>query len=279
MSSFYRFIGKSLAFFKKESFRDFLEIIRLKFHLNFAFVILGAATFAEQIDAKLIFSLFVMYISFNVCLYGGIYTINAITDLEKDSKHPLKRNRPLPSGRISKTSASILAVCLISIGLLFGFFYFSTNIGLIYIAFIGINLFYSLVARNIPYLELFFNAITMPTRLLLGTFLVADGFVPNLLVFAAFCMGIGFLSVRRIVEKDIDNWKETRPALKAYQGNIMLWTQIVFFVGLLIAFMFDLFIQRTFIGYLSMIIYYVVFCLGVHISQPIRNYWRHFYGY
>ncbi len=275
----YSRIEKSLSLFKKKAFRDFLELIRLKFHLNFAFVILGAASFAQQIDVGLIFSLLVMYFSFNVCLYGGIYTINAITDFEKDSKHPLKKNRPLPSGRISKTSASILAVCLISIGLLFGFFYFGTNIGLIYIAFIGINLFYSLVARNIPYLELFFNAITMPTRLLLGTFLVADGFVPTLLVFGAFCMGIGFLSVRRIVEKDINNWREARPALKAYQGNIMLWMQIICFVGLLLAFKFDPFIQKTFIGYLSMTIYYVVFCLGVHISQPVRNYWRQFYGY
>ncbi|MDJ0619413.1 MAG: UbiA family prenyltransferase [Calothrix sp. MO_192.B10] len=275
----YSFIEKSLSFFKKESFQDFLEIIRLKFHLNFAFVILGAASFAPQIDVGLIFSLLVMYVSFNVCLYGGIYTINAITDFEKDSKHPLKKNRPLPSGRISKQSASLLAVCLITIGLLFGFFYFGTNIGLIYIAFIGINLFYSLIARNIPYLELFVNAITMPTRLLMGTFLVADGFVPILLMFGAFCMGIGFLSVRRIVEKDIENWTESRPALKAYQGNIMLWTQLVFFIGLLFAFKFDPFIERTFIGYLSMTIYYVIFCLGVHISQPIRRYWRHFYGY
>ncbi|MDJ0796360.1 MAG: UbiA family prenyltransferase [Calothrix sp. MO_167.B12] len=275
----YSFIEKSLSFFKKEAFQDFLEIIRLKFHLNFAFVILGAASFAQQIDAGLILSLLVMYVSFNVCLYGGIYTINAITDFEKDSKHPLKKNRPLPSGRISKQSAILLAVCLISIGLLFGFFYFGTNIGLIYITFIGINLFYSLIARNIPYLELFVNAITMPTRLLMGTFLVADGFVPILLMFGAFCMGIGFLSVRRIVEKDIENWTESRPALKAYQGNIMLWTQFVFFAGLLLAFKFDPFIERTFIGYLSMTIYYVIFCLGVHIFKPIRRYWRHFYGY
>jgi len=275
----YSRIEKSLSFLNKKVLGDFLELIRLKFHLNFAFVILGAASFAQQIDLGLIFSLLVMYFSFNVCLYGGIYTINAITDFEKDSKHPLKKNRPLPSGRISKSSAIILAVCLISIGLLFGFFYFSTNIGLIYIAFIGINLFYSLVARNIPYIELFFNAITMPTRLLMGTFLVADGFVPTLFVFGAFCMGIGFLSVRRIVEKDIDNWKEARPALKAYQGNIMLWIQVAFFVALLIAFQFDPFIEKTFIGYLSMVIYYVVFCLGVHISQPVRNYWRQFYGY
>ncbi|MDJ0734907.1 MAG: UbiA family prenyltransferase [Nostocaceae cyanobacterium] len=260
-------------------FKDFLELIRLKFHLNFGFVILGAVSFAKQIDVALIFSILVMYLSFNVCLYGGLYTINAITDLEKDAKHPLKKNRPLPSKRISKTTAIILAAVLISLGLLVGFLYFGQNIGLIYITFIVINLFYSFFARNIPYLELFVNASTMPVRLLMGTFIVMNGTFPTLLMLGAFCTGIGFLSVRRIVEKDIDNWKEARPALKAYQGNIMLWLQILAFVVLIMAFKFDPFIQQDLIAYIFMGIYYLIFCFGTHLLPPIRNYWKQYYGH
>ena len=274
----YSRIKNSISLFKQDRFQDFVKIIRLKFHLNFAFVLLGATSFAQQIDIRLICSLLLMYFSFNICLYGGIYTMNAITDLEKDARHPLKCNRPLPSGRISKTSATTLALSLMSIGIFLGFILFGSNIGLIYLAFVGINLFYSLVARNIPYLELFMNALTMPIRLLMGAFLAIDGLVPTSLMFGAFCMGIGFLSIRRIVEKDIQNWTEARPALKAYQGNIMLWIQIAAFIGLLLAFNSDIFIQQTFTAYLLMVIYFVIFCLGVHISEPIRSYWRHFYG-
>ncbi len=259
--------------------KDFLELIRLKFHLNFGFVILGAVSFAQQIDAALIFSILVMYLSFNVCLYGGIYTINAITDLEKDAKHPLKKNRPLPAKRVSKRTAIILAAVLISVGLSVGFLYFGQNIGLIYITFIAINLFYSFFARNIPYLELFVNASTMPVRLLMGAFIVMDGTFPVLLMIAAFCTGIGFLSVRRIVEKDIDNWKEARPALKAYQGNIMLWLQILAFVVFILAFKFDPFIGQDFIAYVFMGVYYVIFCFGTHVLPGIRNYWKNYYGY
>ncbi|MDZ8184148.1 MAG: UbiA family prenyltransferase [Nostoc sp. ChiSLP02] len=267
-----------LSINSQATFKDFISLIRFKFHTNFSFVLLGALSFAGKIDGNLILSLILLYLSFNICIYGGIYTINAITDLEKDAKHPQKKNRPLPSGRISKSTATILAVSLISLGIIFGLFYFGIKIALIYCAFIAVNLFYSLVARNIPYLELFVNAITMPLRLFMGTLLVTDTIVPYFLMFAAFCTGIGFLAVRRIVEKDIDGWKEGRPALKAYQGNIMLWLQIIFFIGLLLAFKFDPLIGQDFIAYSIMTTYYVVFCLGTHVSQPIRQYWRNVYG-
>jgi 4-hydroxybenzoate polyprenyltransferase len=156
--------------------------------------------------------------------------------------------------------------------------YFNVRIGLIYLAFVGINLFYSLFARNVPYLELFVNATTMPLRLLMGTLLVADDQLPVLLMFGAFCTGIGFLAVRRIVEKDVAGWGEGRPALKSYQGGIMTWLQIVFFVGLILAFKFDPLLDRSWIAYTIMLTYYIIFCLGMHVFQSIRVYWRQTYG-
>ncbi|MBD2091231.1 UbiA family prenyltransferase [Microcoleus sp. FACHB-1515] len=262
----------------QETLNDYLSLIRFKFHTNFAFVVLGVISFAEKIDASLFAYLVILYFSFNVCLYGGIYTVNAITDLEKDAKHPLKKNRPLPSGRIPKKAAATLAISLISIGTAIGFLCFGVHIGLIYLAFVGVNLFYSLIARNIPYLELFVNATTMPLRLLMGTLLVTDDRMPVLLMFAAFCTGIGFLAVRRIVEKDVAGWGEGRPALKSYQGGIMPWLQIVFFVGLILAFKFDPLLDRSWIAYTIMLIYYIIFCLGMHVFKPIRVYWRQIYG-
>ena len=45
------------------------------------------------------------------------YIINDISDMEKDSAHPEKRNRPLPSGGASKRMAYILAAALMLIGI------------------------------------------------------------------------------------------------------------------------------------------------------------------
>ncbi len=45
-----------------------------------------------------------------VILYGGIYTINDLFDLENDRKHPDKRfTRPIASGKVTVQEAKILA--------------------------------------------------------------------------------------------------------------------------------------------------------------------------
>jgi hypothetical protein len=37
--------------------------------------------------------------------YGGIYTLNAVTDMEEDKAHPVKCQRPVPRGAVSPTAA------------------------------------------------------------------------------------------------------------------------------------------------------------------------------
>jgi len=50
-------------------------------------------------------------------LASGIYLINDICDRAEDRAHPIKRNRPVASGRLSTTAAGIAAVVLASAGL------------------------------------------------------------------------------------------------------------------------------------------------------------------
>ncbi|NFQ86617.1 decaprenyl-phosphate phosphoribosyltransferase, partial [Clostridium sporogenes] len=48
------------------------------------------------------------------CLTSStIYILNDIVDLEKDKRHPEKKNRPLPSGRVSKTTAIIMNIVIL----------------------------------------------------------------------------------------------------------------------------------------------------------------------
>jgi hypothetical protein len=107
--------------------------------------------------------------------------------------------------------------------------------------------------------------------------MVTGHVVPVALMLGAFCKGIGFLTIRRIVEKDVAGWKEGRPALKAYQGNVMLWIQLAGAVGLLLAFALDPLIHQTYIAFAFMALYYAVFCLGIHIFPSIRRYWQKIY--
>jgi len=50
-------------------------------------------------------------------LSSGVYLINDLHDLEKDRLHPVKRHRPLPSGRISINLAASLAALFLLVSL------------------------------------------------------------------------------------------------------------------------------------------------------------------
>lgn len=50
----------------------------------------------------------------NCCISSAVYVLNDIKDLPRDKVHPKKKNRPLPSGRITIPEAYvILMVCII----------------------------------------------------------------------------------------------------------------------------------------------------------------------
>ncbi len=48
-----------------------------------------------------------------LCLIASAgYVVNDLVDVEDDRNHPHKKNRPLPSGQISRTAAIVFAVLL-----------------------------------------------------------------------------------------------------------------------------------------------------------------------
>src|SRR4030042_3477064 len=54
-------------------------------------------------------------------LSSATYFMNDIVDAEKDKQHPIKKNRPIPSGTLSKKLATIVSVSLAAAGLLYGY--------------------------------------------------------------------------------------------------------------------------------------------------------------
>src|SRR3990172_3653486 len=111
---------------------DYLKLIKPKFHITFLMVILGALLFAPAISPSLFLTFLFLFLSFNVLLFGGIYTLNDIIDVESDKKSLLKKTRPLPAGKIRISSALIFAAILISFGLLSGRLFFSISITQMY---------------------------------------------------------------------------------------------------------------------------------------------------
>lgn len=161
-----------------------IRLMRFHFHASFATVVAGTFLFAPSPSWHLLPPLAACWLCFNVLVYGGLYAFNDVVDAAEDARHPLKRTRPIPSGAVSRTGASIFALALVGAGLALGHSLLPERSFWTLPGFIALNLLYTLATKRIPHLGLGFVAATHTLRLVLGASL--SGIVPDPAVIAAF---------------------------------------------------------------------------------------------
>ena len=84
------------------AWRSYLPLFRFHYHSSFVGVLFGALIVTRDWSGPLVLRISLLYLSLNVLLYGGLYTFNAITDADSDSRRPFKDSRPVASGAISR---------------------------------------------------------------------------------------------------------------------------------------------------------------------------------
>ena len=198
-----------------------VSLLKVRYHLSFTAVVAGALLFAPEIDARLGVRLTLLYLTFNVLLYGGIYAFNDVADRKTDAAHPGKRLRPVASGQLSVRGAVALAGALVVAGLLLAGLLFPMSVVLSFGAAVAINAVYSCGGRNVPYVDILLNGAPHPLRFLLGVLLV--GHTPPAGHLAAWlCLACGIACVRRLVEKDALG-ESSRPTLAWYsEGGLVM---------------------------------------------------------
>lgn len=199
-----------------ERMRTGLALLKLRYHLSFAGVALGALLFAPEPDLTLALRLAALYVSFNVLLYGGIYTFNDIADRAADAVHQDKRSRPIASGRLSVTAATLISGFLMTAGVISGALLFPGPIVLIYAAVLAVNAAYSCGGRDLPCLDVALNSAPHALRFLMGALLTGRPPSRGHLI-AYFCLAAGIACVRRIIE--IDSSQDGRPVLRFYSSR------------------------------------------------------------
>ena len=147
-----------------------IEIVRpqqwYKNFLIFLPLIFSQQIFEFEIAIKTVFGFGIL-----CAVFGGLYIINDLIDYKKDLVHPEKAKRPLPSGRITKNRALVLALILLSSSAFLAlildpiFFLFTTLM-------ILTTLCYSAFLKNIFLVDVFFIAINYVFRAVSGFFLL-----------------------------------------------------------------------------------------------------------
>ena len=98
---------------KTNIFKDFFEITKSRLSISVVFSsITGYLLAVEKIDTLHILYLFLG----GFCMVGASNTLNQIIERDYDAVMKRTQNRPIPTGRISILSASIISVLMIIIG-------------------------------------------------------------------------------------------------------------------------------------------------------------------
>jgi len=156
------------------------------------FIIFLPVIFGRQLfNLSVLFRASLFFIVFCVAS-SAIYLINDIVDLKKDKTHPLKRLRPLASGKITVLEAYIVALFLAGVAIASSLA-ITLPFAVLIIIYLLFNLFYSTILKNVVIIDVLCIGFFFLLRIVAGS-LAARVMVSHWIIFCTVFLAlfIGF---------------------------------------------------------------------------------------
>lgn len=153
-------------------------------------------------------------------LAGAVYTLNDLVDIEADRVHPVKRHRPIASGRVPIHVAKVMVVVLVLLAL-GGAFLGPLSFFIVSVLYFVQNLGYSFGLKKVAYLDVGLIAAGFVLRVLAGGFATRtpiSGFMVACTALLALFLGFG---KRRHELATAKNAGKQRAALEAYSPRAL----------------------------------------------------------
>ena len=161
------------------------------------------------------------------------YAVNEILDAPFDARHPTKRDRPIPSGRVrvAPLLALTAAVALLAFGIAWWLLP-SAVLGGAAVLFVA-GLVYNLPPLRLkdwPYLDAVTESLTNPIRIAIGWHAVAADAPPMLLLATVWAFGAFLMTGKRLAELRLlgDIAARYRPTFRAYSVTGLFAVQLAY---------------------------------------------------
>jgi 4-hydroxybenzoate polyprenyltransferase len=154
------------------------------------------------------------------CLVAGaVYTLNDLVDADADRVHPVKRFRPIASGRVPVPAARVMVVVLVTIALgstlVAGLFYDRLPFFVVTLVYFLQNVAYSFRLKKVAYVDVGFIALGFVLRVLAGGYATHTWVSPYMIACTALLALFSGFGKRRH-ELAGANAAKQRSALEAY---------------------------------------------------------------
>lgn len=194
----------------------YVRILRLKQWIKNLLIfcpLFFSGNFANQ---ALLGNVVIAFFIFSIAA-SGIYCFNDACDVEKDRKHPSKRNRPVAKGEIPVATAYCMAAVLCVAALAASFLLLSAKYAGLIAGYICLNLLYSLWLKKVVLLDVAILASFYVMRLFAGD-IVTDCHLSHWIIIvtfvAAFMIGMGKRRVELV--SVLESGADSRAALRGY---------------------------------------------------------------
>lgn len=148
----------------------YIKLLRVPQWIKNSFVFVPLLFSRHLFDGEYLLPVIQAFLIF--CIISSIiYVINDMIDIEADKAHPVKRFRPLPSGKISIQHAGTIAIILFLL-ILYPLFKFNTGFIIAAAAYFILNLLYSTILKHIVLLDIFSIAAGFMIRIVAGALVI-----------------------------------------------------------------------------------------------------------
>lgn len=196
---------------------DYVKLLRVKHYIKnlliFIPMFFGGVIFEKErlIKASLGFVCFCL-------ISSAIYILNDYRDIEKDRKHPTKKNRPLASGRVKPNNAIIIMVMLVAIAMVISIKLKTIEGACCLLLYFVLNVAYSMGLKNKPIIDVVILASGFVIRVMYGGYITGveiSQWLYLVVTTGSLYMGLG---KRR---NELKAQTDTREVLKYYNESFL----------------------------------------------------------
>ena len=198
-------------------------------------LVLMPVPFAVKSGAHLDLRAFGLGLAGFCLLNSGIYALNDSLDADADRSHPEKRARPVASGRVGAGAARAFSLALVAAGLLLGWAAGRPGVMTLFGVYLAANLFYSVLGRRMPLVDVFLLSSGYVIRVLLGCALVAAA-ASNWLLLCTSTLALFLALAKRRADLVLGIDDRHRPSLSGYSPAFLDQAMLVMLAASLMAY-------------------------------------------
>ncbi len=199
----------------KKRISDYIRLLRPSHWVKNFFVFAPLIFSLNLLKIGEVIQNFLAFVSF--CLAAsGVYVFNDLHDKVSDITHPVKKNRPIASGRVSTVIAWPIFFMLI-VSALFLSFRIRVDVGGIILAYVIMNVLYTLYLKEVVIIDVMIIAIGFILRIMAGS-AATRVYLSNwmLLTTLSLSLFIGFAKRRHEIVSLGENAGDHRKVLSKY---------------------------------------------------------------